>query len=159
MEFALAKWYMYTTLVAWDVSDTCFRNKWPWPRLWLYHISTMGPKSRWTQFWIFLFLQFLEMLSQISIFIIFLCGNQISNKRDLWSDLALVLKYFSDDKDLFDKIKVYETWEENCLDLELSGFPCQCQTCTNKLHRMFLAKQRKKPLNMYIVHLPGLSQS
>ena len=45
MEFALAKWYMYTTLVAWDVSDTCFRNKWPWPRLWFYDEFHNGAKE------------------------------------------------------------------------------------------------------------------
>ena len=68
-----------------------------------------------------------------------------------------MLKYFKTDvKDLFDKIKVYVTWEDNSLDLELSGFPCQCHICTNKLHRMFLCKAKKETIEY--VHLPELSE-
>ena len=43
---------------------------------------------------------------------------------------------------------MYVTWEDNSLDLELSGFPCQCHICTNKLHRMFLCKAKKETMSI-----------
>ena len=118
---------------------------------------TMGPKSSLNSLSNCLASSILgDTLSNFNLHHTFMWESNVkSNFIGLWSDIGAQILY-TDVKHLFDKIKVYVTWEDNSLDLELSGFPCQCHICTNKLHSMFLCKAKKETIEY--VHLPELSE-